>query len=198
MEPASILKIIHLLGLVMGFGGAMLASLAVLKRAVLKPLSHEAIRQIRGFGRYIWAGIALLWISGAGLAILNIALDDAYASNPKLWTKLALISILTVNGAFIQRFALRKMEKSLGRRLLFDGPTKEAALMSFIGSLSFASWWMAFVVGAAAGIDRGIPVWKFAAASALVTLLCWSVWLAVISARNTARERRVPARRFIA
>ena len=43
MEPATILKLAHLMGLVLGFGGALLADFTVLSQAVLRPVSQPLI-----------------------------------------------------------------------------------------------------------------------------------------------------------
>ena len=201
MEPVTFVKLAHLLGLIMGLGGALLSDYIVATQAVLRPVTHGAIRQIHSLSQFVALGLGLLWISGTGLAIFGIAMDARFVENPKFWCKVAIVTVLTLNSLLIHFFALPRMQRSLGRRLMFDGPRKEATQLAFIGSLSFVSWMTAFILGTAKEFNFRTPAWEIAAAYVLTVLLVWFLWIAAISGHHSwrdAKRRRAIARRSTA
>ena len=64
MDILAIVKLAHLVGLVMGLGGAMLADYTTLTRGVLRPVSPYTVHQMELLSHIVAVGLGLLWISG--------------------------------------------------------------------------------------------------------------------------------------
>jgi hypothetical protein len=173
MSLLSLLKILHLWGLVMGFGGAVLADLLVLRQAVLRPVRRATVAAVRRLSHIVFAGLALLWASGLALVAVRAMADSHFLMNQKLWAKAAIVVVLTVNGFAIHRFALPALARRRGRRL-FDatGPAAIAALC-LMAAVSSVSWFMPFVLGAAAELNFRTPALLIVAVYGSLIAAAW-------------------------
>ena len=67
-------RAVHLLGLALGFGLAILADISA-SRAVLRPLSEADILLLKRLHHFVSLGLVLLWISGLVLLWLRTGFD---------------------------------------------------------------------------------------------------------------------------
>jgi hypothetical protein len=195
MEILAIAKLAHLVGLVMGLGGAMLADYTTLTRGVLRPVSVYTIHQMHFLSRIVAVGLGLLWISGIAIIWLNTQANPDYVTNQKLWAKVIVVAVLTLNGFYIHKTILPSLQKSLGRRL-FDGVAhREVAFMTLCGSFSFVSWTVPLVLAKATTLNYVTPVQNILTVYAALLLLVWFGMFALMSSivRAQAYARTVAA-----
>jgi hypothetical protein len=158
MHLLTFVKIFHLMGLIMGLGGAVLLDITILTRGIIRPVSKYTIHQTEVLSRIVSLGLAALWATGIGLIWLNLADKPEYLTNQKLWAKIAIVVILTLNGVVIHNRVIPLLKQKLGQRL-FDGvEISQMAVLTGIGAISFTSWITPFVLGKASELNYVTPM----------------------------------------
>ncbi len=167
------------MGLVMGLGGALLLDFTILTRGIIKPVSEYTLHQMRILSRAVSAGLMLLWITGAALIWLNLEVKPEYLQNPKLWAKIIIVTILTLNGFLIHAAVMPHMNKRIGKRLFDDEPNKQILKFTFIASLSAVSWFTPFVLGKASELNFVVPASTILLAYVCAVFGSWGAMLVV-------------------
>ena len=138
------MRFLHLIGLGLGFGLALLADLMAL-RTITSPITRRDVDFLHFLHRTIAFGLALLWVSG--LLILHHKTGFEVAQfTPKLVMKLAVVKILTLNAMVIGLVAMPVLESHLGQRFSDLGALSRLRLGAIAG-LSFACWFGALTLG---------------------------------------------------
>jgi hypothetical protein len=188
MEFLNIAKLLHLTGLILGLGGAMLADFTALSRGVIRPVSNYTIHQVEFLSKLLLVGLALLWLSGGAIIWLNTLANPEYITNQKLWAKLVIVCVLTLNGLAVHRIILPHLKNSLGNRL-FDGVSiNDVAMMTLIGSFSFVSWTMPMILAKASELNYVTPIEVILAVYALCVLIAWLVLFITMSSIATLQR----------
>lgn len=111
-------------------------------------ITREHTDLIHFSSHLVTAGLVLLWVSGLSfLAYYSAYTPDALA-NPKVYAKMAIVAVLTLNGLLIHKFVLPLVDKNVGQRL-FDGvSTHQKMWMLSAGAISATSWYVPLALGA--------------------------------------------------
>jgi len=137
-------RAVHLLGLALGFGVAIIADLSA-ARTLVRPLSLSEVETLERYHRMVAIGLALFWASGLVLLWLRTGFDLANFS-PKLMTKLGVVALLTVNAVLIGRIGLPAMYDWQGAR--FGAlPIMERLRLGALAGMSGAGWISAMALG---------------------------------------------------
>lgn len=137
-------RAVHLLGLALGFGVAIMADLKA-ARMLVRPLDSDEIDTLHAYHRTVALGLALFWASGLVLIWLRTGFQPENFS-PKLLAKLGIVTLLTVNAIMIGRIGLRAMDDWFGLR--FGAiPFADRARLAALAGLSGAGWISALVLG---------------------------------------------------
>jgi hypothetical protein len=169
----TILRLVHLTGLIMGFGGAVLADYTIFSHGVIRPVGDYTIFQTRLLSHIVSIGLCILWVSGFALIMVKLQLQPDFMQNPKVWAKIVVVVMLTINGILVHRYILPLVTRSQGRRL-FDGVTvRQIAGLTFLGSVSLVSWSLPFVLGKAAGLNFITPMSSILATYLALVLVAW-------------------------
>jgi hypothetical protein len=174
------IKIFHLLGLVMGFGGAVLLDATLFTRGVIRPVSKYTLHQAEVLSRIVAIGLALLWVTGIGLIWLNLADKPEYLTNQKLWAKIFIVVLLTMNGVFIHHKVLPLLKQRVGQRLFDSVGRTELAVLTLIGSISFVSWTTPFILGKASELNYVTPIWVILGVYFAAVAVIWSILFIVM------------------
>ncbi|HLD25785.1 MAG TPA: vitamin K epoxide reductase family protein [Candidatus Andersenbacteria bacterium] len=157
-ETKGVIVGIHLLGLVFGLGGATISDLLFfrfLKDFKIAPYEAEVMKIM---SQIIWLGLAILIISGVGLYLPQAETLNASA---KFLTKMIVVSIILVNGAFLNLvIAPRMITFTFGQdHLPRTSEMRRYRRLAFaLGAVSFTSWYSAFVLGMLRSIPVTLPV----------------------------------------
>ena len=147
MDPTLLndtVRALHLLGLAIGFGVAIVADVSA-ARLMVRPLDAKEIEALHRVHRMVTLGLMLFWVSGLGLLWLRTGLDPAKFS-PKLMTKLGVVTLLTVNAVLIGRIGLPVIDAMRGLR--FGAlPSGTRLQMAALAALSTACWISALALG---------------------------------------------------
>ncbi len=184
MHIITFIKILHLLGLVMGFGGAILLDMTIFSRGIIRPVSNFTLHQTEVLSRIVTWGLVILWISGIALIWMNTLDKPDYITNQKLWAKMAIVLLLSANGILIHHKILPYLKVNVGQRL-FDGMRRSLlAAFTFSGSVSLVSWTIPFILGKASELNYVTPMWVILAAYAVAVL---AIWATMFSAMNSLK-----------
>ena len=181
MQLVTYIKIVHLIGLIMGFGGALLLDITIFKHGVLRPISRYTIHQTELLSRIVTGGLILLWGTGIGLIAIGLASNTAYLTNGKLWAKIAIVILLTINGVFVHNRALPVLKQKVGSRLFEFASKRETLLLTLMGSVSFISWTTPFILGKASELNYVTPIWMILAVYGTAVIVSWAFSFVIMS-----------------
>ena len=86
---------LHLVGVVLGFGAALMADIFFLKFLKDRKVTGDEVRILKVFSRIIWIGLGIIIFSGLLLFLSNI---EFYLNSAKFLTKMSVIGFIVVNG----------------------------------------------------------------------------------------------------
>ncbi|MGJ7512907.1 hypothetical protein ACSFE6_00930 [Pseudomonas baetica] len=172
---------LHLLGLCFGLGGATMLDLWILRWLRRGSLPVEVGRTFHFISDAVAIGLVLLWLSGLGFLALYVMEAPDKLENPKLWAKVLVVSVLTINGMIIHAFVLPEVLRDLSRPLLYGVSRSRVAIFLVSGAVSGVSWYTAFAFGIFRELNNSVTftlliiMWFTAAvaASLAVALLWW-------------------------
>lgn len=133
MDLNTFLVVIHVIGTILGVGGATIAEVQVTK--ALKDGTMDVSEQVLLHADYtvIRVGIALIVLSGISLVWWHLSQGNNWVlTSAKLWAKEALVLFIILNAIFLSK---HWMPLWLG------------------SAISFTSWWMATILG----LWHGVP-----------------------------------------
>ena len=190
MTLLTVLKLMHLAGLVMGFGAAALADFTVLREAIFKPIRQQTIDMVRGLSHIVFVGLALLWASGIALVWLRASADPHMLMNQKIWAKVAIVCILTVNGIAVHGFAFRELQSRCGLRLFNLQQPEQMGKLSLIAAISSVSWMMPIVLGTATELNFKVEAISLLGLWAVLVIAVFCVFqmIARLSAHDFGRR----------
>ncbi len=145
------------MGLTLGAGAAFLLDLVIMRFCVSRRISRGKYQIIKYATRVTVIGLGLLWYTGLMFLWLMAANDPDALANPKIWAKLTIVGILTLNGLYIHKAVLPVIRKNIGSRI-FDGVSRrQKRMMLASGAISTISWITPIVLGALRDLDLGKP-----------------------------------------
>ncbi len=120
-------------------------------------ISKEKFDVIEFVSRFVLFGLLILWVSGFAFIAFYYFFTPELLSNQKVWAKLFVVSVLSVNGYFIHSYMLPKLRRYIGRNLIRSAPTSELRMMAIMGTVSFVSWLFPIILGVAKTLNFSMP-----------------------------------------
>jgi len=160
LDPAWIgtgLRVVHFCGLVLGVGAATLLDLIIARFVLMRGISFEHIYVVDFSSKVVTIGLALLWISGIGFLIHYGVFEPAKLQNPKIWAKIAIVAVLSVNGLLVHYFVLPRIRNQVGKRLLDGLSPSDCSLVLLAGTVSVISWYVPLILGAIPQLNYVVP-----------------------------------------
>src|SRR5207248_1814602 len=162
----------HLLGLTIGLGGATILDIIMLRLAFQGRAIQQSDANLVGLISKLvtWALVAL-WVSGIGFEIQYWYVSPGIMANPKVYAKVTIVTILTINGMALHSWVLPIVYRRIGLPL-FDGlKSRELFLMLVCGTVSMFSWYTPFFLGIAREMNFVVAAsWILAAYAGLVVV----------------------------
>lgn len=159
MDIRNALIILHIIGTAIGVGAATVIDYLVFKFARDKRIDKDEFQIINTISNLVWIGLFLLLVSGLGFVVLhlyNFTYVRTIYSTDKIWAKLCIVVILTLNGFFIHYRVLPTLKKHLGKALTTSSFIKKSFLMFTPGAVSSVSWYSALVLGGWRGLTANL------------------------------------------
>ena len=137
---------VHLLSACLAVGSVLLQDYA-LYRNLGKRLKKKDVIELTRAMQVISLSLIALWLSGIALVTLGyLAEPETYLTNQKLWAKVLVVAILTINGMALHRVVFPQLKA--GTELL-RLRASEFARAVFFGAISTVSWLFACYLGIA-------------------------------------------------
>lgn len=159
-DPAWIgtgLRVVHLCGLVLGVGAATLLDLIIARFILMRGISFEHVYVVDFSSKIVTIGLVLLWISGIGFLVHYGIFEPAKLQNPKIWAKIAIVAVLSVNGLLVHYFVLPRIRNQVGKRLLDGLSPFNCSLVLLAGTVSVISWYVPLILGAIPQLNYVVP-----------------------------------------
>jgi len=147
MSVKTLLLMGHVLGLMTGFGVAIFLDLVLVRHLYARKITLQTCEIIELGSKLVGAGLALLWITGVGFLILYGYESPDKLANPKIWAKVPVVVVLTLNGFALHRYILPQLKRNIGATLWQDNNMGQNVTGLVLGAVSFTSWSFAFVLG---------------------------------------------------
>jgi hypothetical protein len=132
---------IHLVGLAMGLGAAIIADVSFGKALRMGDrITPETVGWLRTFSQVVWAGLGLLTVSGLGLFWLQ---PSQFIAMPGFQAKMFFVAVLAVNGLFLNYYTTARLTTfNFSDKYNRQGAAWKVRKLSFIfGAVSTVSWY---------------------------------------------------------
>lgn len=138
------LRFCHLLSVAVGLGMAFCADMSLLRR-LHEPITPDVLRSLHRAHRLIAVALVAMWLTGLALIYVRTGFDLA-AFSPKLFAKLAVVTVLTLNSWMIGAVAMPAIYRATGR-CIAALPFRQRLIFALAGGASTASWLLALALG---------------------------------------------------
>ncbi len=154
VEPKTVFLIIHLLGLALGVGGALLSDAMFFKAIKDKRIIKTEMEFLRLGSWSVGLGLMMLVFSGLGMFMLD---HERYLASSKFLAKMTIVAILIVNGVVLHQLQIPYLMKITEKHSSTLAAFSKTRFWFIIGGVvSIVSWLSALVLGA----FRSIP-WPY-------------------------------------
>lgn len=165
----TIWTIIHTLGFVIGLGAVTMTDVFFFRFLKDNKITFEEKGNLDTLTRVIWAGLAVLFISGVFLVLGD---SSRLLASPKFLLKTILVAVIAFNGMVLNFYLSPRLQY-----LTLEGKTHDRSLRKVafaLGGISIFSWYGAFFLGS----FRSIPV---TLGQGLLVYICTLVGVVIIS-----------------
>ncbi len=169
------LRIVHFIGLALGLGAATVLDLMIFRFFLNGKVTSERWAIFDFGSKIVNAGLLLLWITGFGFLAYYGAFEPIKFGNEKVWAKMLIVLILTINGLFIHAVILPKVKAQIGRSLLAGMSTRQKSVLLTSGAISATSWYVPLLLGALPQLNFVVPMTTILLAYALILALVAAV-----------------------
>lgn len=165
---------LHIIGSVLGAGGAFASDIAFFKSFHDKKITDDELGILEILSKMVWGGIVLILISGAGLFALSF---ERLATSGPFWAKMTLVGVVVVNGIFFHVLHLPYMGSRRNKHLFDLKYKREQSWLVVSGAISVVSWVGVLLIATALKYF-GLSYWELMLGYA-ITLWCAFVggWL---------------------
>lgn len=143
----------HLVGLAFGVGGALTLDTIAFRYFFLDRITVEKLILFRFIARLVTVGLVILWVTGLGFLWIYWQYQPELLVNQKVWAKLVIVVVLTINGHFLHHRVFPIMDRNLGHHLFYKVTVDEKAMMFSLSSISIISWGFPLVLGIARSLN---------------------------------------------
>jgi hypothetical protein len=175
-EPSFVkggIRIVHFIGLGLGLGTATFLDLMMMRFMLRQKIRRSHVQAFEFGTKVVTAGLVMLWISGLAFLVYYWAFDPEKLGNPKIWAKLSVVGVLTVNAVFLHKAVLPVVEQQVARTL-FDGLSLyQRVLMVVGGATSVTCWYVPVALATIPQFNNSMPANQI-----------WAMFCALLIANN--------------
>jgi len=151
LDAKTLLTIGHVLGAVIGAGGAYASDLMFFASVRDRKLTAVELSFMRVGSKMVWVGLALLILTGLGIFSLN---PEFYLSSSKFLVKMTIVAIITVNGLIFHLAHMPMFRRHSDHHFPSSSEfVRKSPYIMASGAISALSWTWALVLG----VLRGLP-----------------------------------------
>mgnify|MGYP001791711635 CR=1 FL=1 len=154
----SILRIFHFLGLSLGLGAATLLDLMIVRFFLGRVMTTQTYEVFEFLADLVSVGLKLLWVTGLGFLAFYWFYDPIKLGNEKVWAKMVIVGILSINGYFIHRSVIPFMHGQIGRTMLEGVMMRRNIVFVTMGMVSFVSWYAPLIIANLSQLNFQVPM----------------------------------------
>ena len=132
---------VHLLGLVLGLGGALVLDIMIFHFLKNFKISTREAVIMHLLSQMIVLGLILLFVSGVAIMVTDL---DGYLENPRFLMKMTVVGIIALNGVVLNLYVAPKMELISLREEDRESNQTLVKVSFIVGAVSAISWLTAF------------------------------------------------------
>ncbi|MCI0619560.1 hypothetical protein L0Y40_00795 [Candidatus Wolfebacteria bacterium] len=151
LDTKTIYTLLHILGAVLGAGGAFMSDAMFFSCIKDKKITTTELRFLRLGSTMVWIGLIVLIVSG----VLLFSLDPIrYLESSKFLVKMTVVLVILVNGLFFHYMHIPRIERHRGVDFSTSHEFKKhSSTLVASGAISLISWLVALILGSL----RSIP-----------------------------------------
>ncbi len=142
-----ILLLIHILGTAIGLGATIFLDIYFVRRLYHRAIDSPSIELLKFGSNLVSLGLVMLWISGLGFLLHYLTFAPDSLANPKIWAKVSIVVLLTINGIILHKYVFNFINQSKGKPLLEELNLNKAMIFLFPGAISATCWFFSVVLG---------------------------------------------------
>lgn len=168
--------IFHLVGLILGFGGAVVTDIIFLKCVRNSRAGRTLLLVMKTASSLVIIGYLMLVVSGIGLLVSGSTITN------KFWAKMLIVLVIGANGTVAHMIIFPRLSKKIQRR---DNTISISFLhqLSVVAAVSGVSWIAALILGAWKTTSWPIIVWVVVYSLALTSAISVSLLVTPIALR---------------
>lgn len=147
-DAKPVLTVLHFFAMAVGVGAACLTDVLVIRLLSRRRVRMEDLAVLYSAHRLILAAVILIWVTGELHMVRLLLTDPATLQNPKIWAKVVVFAVISVNGFAIQRWCIPWVRSRLGRPLLYQSEWRHRFGLAATGAISVTSWFYVLALGA--------------------------------------------------
>ena len=154
----TVVRVFHFIGLAMGLGAATLLDLMILRFFLGKKMTDQRLEMFEFLADLVSVGLKLLWMTGLCFLLLYWATDPVKLGNEKVWAKMVIVTILTINGWFIHRTVLPFMQGQIGYTMMGGLSLRKKCAFISMGMISVVSWYLPIIIANMPQLNFAVPM----------------------------------------
>ncbi|MEM9576894.1 MAG: hypothetical protein AAF999_07755 [Pseudomonadota bacterium] len=154
----NVLWVVHFVGLAVGVGAATILDLVILRLFMVGRITRQNCDLMRVCSRIVIVGLGLLWCSGMGLLALHAIADPDKLTNDRVWAKMAIVLILTINALLVHTRILPFLIHQTGKTPLQDLSLIRRHVYLTSGVVSVVSWNAPVVIANLTHLSFEVPM----------------------------------------
>jgi hypothetical protein len=137
---------LHLIACCVAIGLVLTSDIAMVKQLIKgDPNERMDAQHLADLQRTVSRALIALWATGVAIVTLDASIKGwGYFANPKLQSKIAIVTLLTINGFALHKYVLPLLQKA-GSLLKLSFSQRMLAI--FTGAVSGVSWFYAAMLG---------------------------------------------------
>lgn len=148
----------HLVGLCLGLGGAVLMDAIIFRFFHQQKVTQDQVDVFSFMSKLVTLGLVILWLTGLGFLAIYLLQEPAKLANPKIWGKVSIVVVLTLNGVLLHYKILPLVKSLVGFRLFERTNRRQNWLMISTGCVSVVSWFLPFFLGVSKELNFAVTI----------------------------------------
>ena len=151
------LLITHVIGLVLGYGVAISIDFLLLRALLSRRLSPIILDVAQHAARLTTLGLLILWLSGIGFLFEYRNTAPEKLENPKIYAKIIIVTLLSLNGYLIHRFVFPTLWRYAGKDVLGLASSRVLLVFCVCAAISTVSWIFPLILGLNSALNFSYP-----------------------------------------
>ena len=158
VEAKPIASVLHYFAFAIGIGTASFCDVFVLKLMARRRVRKQAVATIYLAHKVLLGSLVVIWVTGLLHLVRLAETDPEGLENPKLWAKIIIFAVVSVNGLVIQKWCLPWLHRRMGQALLAGTSWTARVGFASTGAISATSWFFVLALGALEVINHVTPL----------------------------------------